>query len=148
MTEDELRELAESGELRDLPGEGRPFRREDLAGDDALWAAFRLMRNNKVIPAWSQERMDIDAELERLRARCRGHRDWLAARAALLRSLPADRLVGTARVTDRDDLRFRSELAAAVRELNARIDRYNAIVPSAALALLPVSAAALLASGS
>lgn len=146
--EERLRKLAEAGELTGLPGEGRRIAAEDLEGDDARWAAHRLMKNNKVIPAWSQERIEIDAELERLRARCRGHRGWLDARAARLRTSPADRIVEAAQVTSREGDRFRAELASATRELNARIDRYNAIVPSQSLALLPVSAAGLLASGS
>ena len=141
-----MRELADSGELSGLPGEGVPFRREDLAGDDGSWAAFRLMRNNRIIPVWSQERIDIDAEQDRLRAGCRAHRDWLAARRAQLETLAADRIIEAARATSRRDDRFLAELEAAVRELNLRIDRYNAIVPSPSLALSPLSAGALLAS--
>jgi Domain of unknown function (DUF1992) len=144
--DERLRKLSEAGELSGLPGDGRPFKREDLEGDDATWAAFRLMKNNKVIPAWSQERIDIDAELDRLRARCRGHHAWLEARAALLRKVPGDRIVATAQVTSGADDRFRDELGAAVSGLNERIDRYNAMVPSVGLALPRVSAGALLAS--
>ena len=144
--EERLRKLAEAGELTGLPGEGQPFSREELQGDDTSWAAFRLMKHNKVIPAWSQERIDVDAELDRLRSRCRGHRSWLDARATQLRSAPGDRIVERSRITSAEDQRFRTELESAVRELNARIDRYNAIVPSTSLALLPVSAGALLAS--
>jgi hypothetical protein len=146
--EERLRKLAETGELAGLAGEGRPFAREDLEGDDTSWAAFRLMKNNKVIPVWSQERIDIDAELHRLRARCRAHRDWLAARASHLKTLPADRIVEAARVTSRRDEEFLAELESSLREVNLRIDRNNAIVPSPSLALLPVSAGGLLASGS
>ena len=47
-------ELPSKAELAGLPGTDRPFAREDLDGDDTSWAAFRLMKNNKVIPAWSQ----------------------------------------------------------------------------------------------
>ena len=144
--EERLRKLVEAGELTGLPGEGRPFAREELQGDDTSWAAFRLMKNNKVIPAWSQERIDIDAERDRLRSRCRGHRSWLDARAKRLGSAAGDRIVELSRITAAEDQRFRNELESAVRELNARIDRYNAIVPSPSLALLPVSAGALLAS--
>ncbi len=104
------------------------------------------MRNNKVLPAWSQERIDIDAELDRLRSRCRGHRAWLDARVARLWTLPADRMVEAARVTAREDGRFLAELESAVRDLDRRIDGYNALVPAASLSLLPVSAAGLLAS--
>ena len=145
--EERLRDLARSGELTGLPGEGQPFAPGSLAGDDATWAAFRIMKNNKVIPAWSQERIEIETELGRLRARCRGHASWLAARAAHLRSVPGDRIVQAARVTARADERFRGELEAAVGALNERIGRYNAMIPTAGLALAPVSAGALLAGG-
>jgi len=144
--EGRLRDLARSGELSGLAGEGRPFARDDLEGDDATWAAFRLMKNNKVIPVWSQERIDIDRELDRLRRRCASHRAWLEVRAAGLRTLPGDRIVEAARVTSREDDRFREALGSAVQALNERIGRYNAIVPSPSLALLPVRVGALLAS--
>ena len=146
--EERLRKLVDSGELTGLPGEGRPFARDDLEGDDVTWAAQRVMKNNKVLPAWSEARIGIDDELRRLRARCGSHREWLAARASHLKTLPADRILDAARGTAREDQRFLTELESAVEELNRRIDRYNAIVPSASLALLPVSAGALLASGS
>ena len=144
--EDRLRRLAEAGELTGLPGEGRPFAAEDLAGDDASWAAFRLMKNNRVIPGWSQDRMDIDTELDRLRSRCRAHRSWLIARARRLRSAPGDRIIELSRITALEDERFTAELESSVRELNVRIDRYNAMVPSSSLALRPVRVGALLAS--
>jgi hypothetical protein len=79
-TEERLRALAESGELSGLPGEGRPFAREDLEGDDARWAAFRIMRNKNVIPPWSQARMEIDEEIVRLRKRTADHHTWLRSR--------------------------------------------------------------------
>ena len=145
--EERLRKLAEAGEQTGLPGQGRPFAPDELHGDDASWAAFRITKNNKVIPAWSQERIDIDAELDRLRSRCGGHRSWLDARATRLGSAPGDRIVELSRITAAEDQRFRTELESAVRDLNARIDRYNAIVPSLSLRLPPVSAGVLLASG-
>ena len=143
--EERLRRLAEAGELTGLPGEGRPFAAEDLAGDDASWAAFRLMKNNRVVPGWSQDRMDIDTELDRLTSRCRAHRSWLSARARELRSAPGDRIIELSRITALEDDRFTAELGSAVQALNERIGRYNAIVPSPSLALLPVRVGALLA---
>ena len=50
------------------------------------------------------------------------------------------------RITALEDERFTAELESWVRELNVRIGRYNAMVPSPSLALLPVRVAALLAS--
>jgi hypothetical protein len=107
VTEDEpqsiesrLRALAEAGELSGFSGEGKPFAREDLAGDDARWAAFRLMKNNKVIPAWSQARIEIDAHIAHLERSVAAHRTWLCGRSGHVRTLPADRIVDAARVTE------------------------------------------------
>jgi hypothetical protein len=147
-TEERLRALAESGELSGLPGEGRPFAREDLEGDDARWAAFRIMRNNKVIPAWSQARIEIDQEIARLRTHAAAHNAWLRSREAQLRTLAADRIVDALRVTSRQDARVRDEIEADVRSVNALIDGYNAIVPAEGLRLLPLRAAGLLAAAS
>ena len=142
--EERLRRLAADGGLSGLPGEGRPIDPGELDGDDERWAAFRLMKNNKVRPAWSDARAAIDAERERLARRVRAHRAWLTARAALLRTLPADRIVDAARATSREDARVRAEVEAAVGELNGAVDRYNAIVPAESLRLSPISAGALL----
>jgi hypothetical protein len=144
--ESRLRALAEAGELSGFPGEGKPFAREDLEGDDARWAAFRLMKNNKVIPAWSQARIEIDAHVGRLKRSAAAHRTWLAARAADVLTRPADRMVEAVRVTEREAARFQVELEAGVNELNALIEGYNAIVPVDGLRLAPLSAAGLLAS--
>ena len=141
--EERLRQFAEEGRLSGLPGEGQPFARADLDGDDARWAAFRLMKQNKVLPAWSQARIEIEEELERLRQRARRHRAWLAGRAAHLRTLPADRILEAARATEREDARVRAELETALRALNVLIERYNAIVPAERLRLLPLTATAL-----
>ncbi|MGH2498725.1 MAG: DnaJ family domain-containing protein [Candidatus Limnocylindria bacterium] len=142
--EERLRELAEAGELRGLPGEGRALAREGdgFAGD--RWAAFNLMRNNKVLPAWAQLRKDIDAERERIVRRMRGHLVWLDARAAELRALPAERLLEATRATGARDARVREELDGAVAELNRVIARYNAVVPVAGLQLVPLSGQRLL----
>ena len=99
--EEHLRKLSDAGELSGLPGEGRRFVRAELEGDDASWAAFRLMKNNNVIPAWSEERIEIDAELDRLRARCWGQQAWLAARERAHRSLQRDGAVYTPRAAAR-----------------------------------------------
>jgi hypothetical protein len=56
-----------------------------------------------------------------------------------------DRIVEALRVTEREAARSELELDAAVRELNALIDGYNAIVPVDSLRLAPLSAAGLLA---
>ena len=59
-----------------------------------------------------------------------------------------DRILDATRVTAREDTRVCAELEVEVVRLNVGIDRYNAMVPAESLRLMPVRAAALLASGS
>ena len=133
--EERLQRLSEDGELSGLPGEGMPFAPDQLAGDDERWAAFRIMKNNGILPAWATLRHEIDAEHALLRRRATAHERWLTSRAGLLRTLPADRIMDTARVTAREDARVRAELRAEVRRLNELVVRHNAIVPAERLVL-------------
>ncbi|MBI2772978.1 MAG: DUF1992 domain-containing protein [Chloroflexi bacterium] len=124
-----LRELAEKGELSGLPGEGQPFpqRGDDLSGD--RWAAFHILSNEKVLPAWAELRHEIDASAARLVARARRHLAWLSARDADLHSLPAERIVEARATTHATDQRVRSQIGAAVAELNQLVERYEVAVP-------------------
>lgn len=125
--EERLRRMSEAGELAGLPGEGRPLR---LEGEDGpRWAAFHLMKNNRLLPDWAEMRKEIDAEGARLVRRLGRHLAWVDRCGVELRRLPAERVVAAARRTREEDGRVRARLAADVRELNARIDRYNAAVP-------------------
>ena len=63
--QDRLGELASSGELRGLPGEGAPL--ADDGGPNETWAARRVMKNANATPAWTDMRKDIDARVSRLR---------------------------------------------------------------------------------
>lgn len=135
--EDRLRRMSEAGELARLPGEGHPL---PLEGEDGpQWAAFHLMKNNRLLPQWAEMRKEIDAENARLLRRLRHHLAWLDRRGAELRRLPAERIVEADRMTRAEDGRVRTRVAAEVHELNARIDRYNAAVPIASLQLPPVA---------
>ncbi|MFN2519557.1 MAG: DnaJ family domain-containing protein [Candidatus Limnocylindria bacterium] len=142
--EDRLRRMSEAGELADLPGEGRRLLLE--GPDGPRWAAFHLMRNNRVLPHWAQMRKEIDADAERLAAGVRRHLAWVDRRGDELRRLPAERIVHAARGTGEEEDRFRSRVQAEVRELNARIDRYNAAVPAHSLQLSPLAVDRLYAS--
>ncbi|MDP9266416.1 MAG: DUF1992 domain-containing protein [Chloroflexota bacterium] len=141
--EERLRRMSETGELARLPGEGRPL---PLEGDDGpQWAAFHLMKNNRVLPQWADMRKEIDAERARLLARVRRHLAWVDRRGAELRRLPAERIVEGARITREEERRFQERVGADVRELNSRIDRYNTAVPAASLQLPPIAVGRLFA---
>ncbi len=135
-----IREAIGAGEFTDLPGEGArlPSDDDDLAGD--RWAAHRVLRNSGALPAWAELGREIAGERERLVRRIVAHRVWMTERDDRLRTLPAERLVEEARRTARADTRFGGELENAVAELNALIDRFNAIVPLSRLQVGRVSA--------
>jgi hypothetical protein len=138
-----LREMAESGELSGLPGEGKPFAdRDDASGD--RWAAAHVMKNAGVVPEWSELRIEIDARRDALVARVRRHLAWMGSRASQARRLPAERILEAAKATRDTDERVRAELASALGELNELVRRYDLIVPVASLQLVPFTLERLL----
>lgn len=135
--DEQLRELAEMGELSRLPGEGAPLIDDDPDAGDR-WAARHIAKNADLTPEFVELRRDIAGHRDRLVRRLRAHRAWLADRAALLQDLPAERILETARSTTAFDARVESELRRAVQELNALVARHNLKVPLG-LQIPPVS---------
>ncbi|HZP95820.1 MAG TPA: DnaJ family domain-containing protein [Candidatus Limnocylindria bacterium] len=125
--EELLRELAESEELRGLPGEGAPLG-ADEGGPAETWAARHVMRNADAVPEWVDLRKDIDRRVAHIKRRLSAHRVWLHDRTRLLAELPAERIVEASRATARRDLRVRDELERAVSDVNALIRRYDLLV--------------------
>jgi Asp-tRNA(Asn)/Glu-tRNA(Gln) amidotransferase A subunit family amidase len=125
--EQRIRELADSGGLRDLPGEGAPINDDDSRTDDG-WAARHLMRQAKAAPEWVELRKEIDDRKARIRRRYGAHREWLHDRTLFLSELPADRIVDASHATATRDQKVRAELDQAVSELNALIRRYDLLV--------------------
>lgn len=126
--EEQLRELAEMGELSSVPGEGAPLIDDDPDAGDR-WAARHIAKNANLTPEFVELRREIADRRDRLVRRLRAHRSWLADRAALLNDLPAERILDAARATSDFDLRVESELRSAVGELNALVARHNLKVP-------------------
>ncbi len=134
--EERLRELAESGDLRDLPGQGAPFPR-DNDGPDETWAARHILRNAGAVPEWVDLRKDIDRRLALIRRRYASHRDWLHDRTRYLAELPAERIVEASHATAQRDQRVREDLERAVSEVNALIRRYDLhVIPALQLPLV------------
>ena len=126
--DEQLRELADMGELSKLPGEGAPIVDDDPDAGER-WAARHLARNANLTPEFVELRREIAVRRERIDRRLRAHRDWLASRAALLHDLPAERILDAARATSDFDARVESELHSALGELNALVARHNLKVP-------------------
>jgi hypothetical protein len=125
--EGRIRELADSGALRGLPGEGKPIRDDDH-GTDEGWAARRVMRQAEAVPAWIDLRREIDERRARITRRLASHRQWLHDRTLFLAELPADRIVDASRATAARDQKVKAELEHAIGELNALIRRYDLLV--------------------
>ncbi len=126
--EEQLRQLAEMGELSNVPGEGAPLVEDDPDAGDR-WAARHVAKNANLTPEFVELRREIADRRDRLVRRLRAHRSWLADRAALLNDLPAERILDAARATADFDMRVESELRSAVGELNALVARHNLKVP-------------------
>jgi len=128
--EERIADLERAGELRGLPGEGQPLPSDDTGSPDS-WAARRVVKNAGAVPEWADLRKEIDTRASRIRMRLRAHREWLRDRTRLLAELPAERILTTAHATTERDLRVRSELDAAISEVNALVRRYDLMVPVA-----------------
>ena len=126
--EEQLRELADMGELSRVPGEGAPLVDDDPDAGDR-WAARHVAKNADLAPEFVELRREIADRRDRLVRRLHAHRSWLADRGVLLRDLPAERILDAARATTDFDLRVESELRRAVGELNALVARHNLKVP-------------------
>jgi DnaJ-like protein len=135
--EEQLRELAEMGELSGLPGEGAALVDDDPAAGER-WAARHVAKNANLTPEFVELRREIAERRDRLVRRLRAHRDWLADRAALLHDLPAERILDAARATTEFDARVESELRGSLAEINALVARHNLKVPLA-LQIPPLS---------
>ena len=126
--DEQLRELADMGELSKLPGEGARIVEDDPDAGDR-WAARHVAKNANLTPEFVELRREIAGRRDRIVRRLRTHREWLADRAALLLDLPAERILDAARATSDFDARVESELRSALGELNALVARHNLKVP-------------------
>jgi hypothetical protein len=126
--DEQLRELSEMGELSKLPGEGAPLIDDDPDAGDR-WAARHVAKQANLTPEFVELRREIADHRDRIVRRLRAHRDWLEGRGALLKGLPAERIIDAARSTTDFDARVESELRGALRELNALVARHNLRVP-------------------
>lgn len=101
ITEARIQEAIDRGELRGLPGEGKPLRLEDdSAIPEELRAAYRLLKNAGFLPPELQLRREVrEAEqlLQQLpesdRSPARARLEWLQMRLAASRRQPMNLLL-------------------------------------------------------
>ena len=101
MVEARIREAIESGELRDLPGEGKPLKLDDVSAiPEELRAAYRILKNAGFLPPELQLRKELrEAEqlLQQLpeseRSRARARLEYLQLQLAARRRQPINLLL-------------------------------------------------------
>ena len=128
-----IRELRDAGELSGLPGEGQPLPPDpdDEAGE--AWAARHVLRTSGARPLWTELRREIAERRTRIVMRLRAHLVWLERRQALLKDLPAERIVSEVALTNEADARVRAEVAQAIAELNALVKHHNLVVTATSI---------------
>ena len=101
IAEARIQEAIERGELRDLPGEGKPLRLDDdSAISEELRAAYRILKNAGFLPPELQLRKEV-REAEQLlhqlpeseRSRARARLELLQLRLAASRRQPINLLL-------------------------------------------------------
>lgn len=134
LVERKIREAMEEGAFDDLPGKGQPIRNleENPFEDLEMRTAFRLLKNNNFMLPWIEERNEIEASVEGLRA------DLARSRAVYDDGMKA-------RGRDREQVKADWSYALSlfrrkVSDLNRRIAAYNLKAPSNAFQRMPVDA--------
>jgi len=98
IAEDRIREAIERGELRNLPGEGKPLEIEDLSHvPEDLRAAYIMLRNAGVVPEEVQLAKET-VTLEDLLRMCRSEEERRHPQEAEREAAPAPPADGTARL--------------------------------------------------
>lgn len=121
-----IREAMEEGEFDDLEGKGLPLDlSENPFEDPEMRMAHRLLRNNRVVPPWIEERKEVLAEIELMRSNLA--RDWERFEVAK----GAEGRLGP-QVAVEEWQRALADFRRQVTTLNRRIALYNLKAPSAA----------------
>lgn len=101
IAEARIQEAIDSGELRDLPGAGKPLRLDDdSAIPETLRPAYRILKNAGFLPPelqWRKELREAEQLLQQLpeseRGRARARLEWLRLRLAAARRQPTNLLL-------------------------------------------------------
>mgnify|MGYP000934971162 CR=1 FL=1 len=120
IAEDRIREAIERGELRNLPGEGKPLEIEDLSHvPEDLRAAYIMLRNAGVVPEEVQLAKET-VTLEDLLRMCRSEEERAGIRKKLKLQPPTNQNIYTMSDAERMEkgiISLPSSLQEALEEL-------------------------------
>jgi DnaJ family protein C protein 28 len=119
LVEKKIRDAMRAGEFDNLPGRGRPLNLDENPFEDpSMRMAHRMLRNNGFTLPWIEERKEIDAAVDALRA------DLARSWASYAEAQTAD--PRNASEWERAQSDFRQKLL----QLNRRIQDFNLRVPA------------------
>ncbi len=132
LVEQRIQEAMERGDFDNLPGKGKPLRREpNPFVDPADDLAYSLLRGQGFTLQWIEERKLIQADIEAARTRLHRAWHWYMRRVEVLNSRDPDdpEVIEERRWVERRWQEYVDEFRATVEEINRRIDTYNLMVP-------------------
>ncbi len=122
LVEKKIRDAMKAGEFDNLPGKGRPLNLDENPFEDpSMRMAHRMLRNNGFTLPWIEERKEIDAAIDALRA------DLARSWARHAEAQTATRL--SAQDTSEWE-RAQSDFRQKLVQLNRRIHDFNLKAPA------------------
>jgi DnaJ family protein C protein 28 len=124
-----LREAQANGKFDNLPGSGRPLKLDDANENSEDWAANHLLQNQNLRPAWLEEDLAIQAELEQARKKLRRTHGWYQTERAQLQNATSETAIRQREWAEAEWRRTQTEFRESLAQLNLRQRNLNLKVP-------------------
>lgn len=124
-----LREAQANGKFDNLPGAGRPLKLDDANENSEDWAANHLLQNQNLRPAWLEEDLAIQAELEQARKKLRRTHGWYQTERAQLQNATSETAIRQREWAEAEWRRTQTEFRESLAQLNLRQRNLNLKVP-------------------
>lgn len=124
-----LREAQANGKFDNLPGSGRPLKLDDANENSEDWAANHLLQNQNLRPAWLEEDLAIQAELEQARKKLRRTHGWYQTERAQLQNATSETAIRQREWAEAEWRRAQTEFRESLAQLNLRQRNLNLKVP-------------------
>jgi hypothetical protein len=124
-----LREAQANGKFDNLPGSGRPLKLDDANENSEDWAANHLLQNQNLRPAWLEEDLAIQTELERVRKKLRRTHGWYQTERAQLQNATSETAIRQREWAEAEWRRAQTEFRESLAQLNLRQRNLNLKVP-------------------
>ncbi len=139
LAERRIQQAIESGEFDNLSGTGERQGPDEYSNPyikAELRMAYSMLRHNGVLPDWVALANEIESDRERLSRFIEQHFAWLSERMAALPDLPIVRLRQEVERLKAQHNRATRSYRESLNKLNAKINQFNAMVPSPSLTQL------------